>query len=592
MSRLRDISKILGKTEANNTENVRLLAVGEGIDSAGVQTVALPKFTTLDSLPTSNLISGQQAWVESSGRLYISNGSGWYNVALLNATPTLTLDQSGTILMGNTNPLVITVIASATDSDDNQNIITFSVESDGNMVTTGTSVSQDSSVFTVTALSSDSGGTAGDFTLTFKATDQIAVDNESLSFSLSFTNVIDSSAETLALMKATGNNATNAAITFLDSDGSAGVGYNENGDPQASTFTPYRPGGYSAHFDGTGDYLSADLGTNIGDGDFTVECWVYIDPARSTASRGIFQISNTSGGLQANATTNLMVAYRNSSFSYNWVVYANSAQTNTSTASLTGQWQHVALVRSGSSTKLYIDGTSIQTISDSMNYNATRYVSIGGYYNTSYLLDGYIRDFRVVKGTAVYTSDFTPPTESLTAITNTELLATQLPYFGDGSTNDLTITVNGDPTNDPFGPYNYEPWVGDDYGGSVNFDGSDSLKVDGSPTWPNFGTGAFTVECWVYQPTLAIASLVTVHRQAVASGWYLSIGNTSGNPNWGSYGNGDNADNTSSGAIVAGAWNHIAMVRTSTSTNGSAWYINGKAAGTFTDTSNYASYTY
>jgi len=181
MTRIRDIAKILGRTEAENPNNNALIDSADAVTISGISGGSgLTVYTTLNDLPSTGLSSGDQAWVESSGRLYISNGSGWYNIALINASPTLTLDQSGTILMGNTNPFVITVTASASDSDDNQDIITFSVESDGNMVGTGTSVSQDSSVFTITALSEDSGGTAGNFTLTFKATDQIAVDNETL----------------------------------------------------------------------------------------------------------------------------------------------------------------------------------------------------------------------------------------------------------------------------------------------------------------------------------------------------------------------------------------------------------------------------
>lgn len=470
-------------------------------DSADVVSAApagMVVYSTLDSLPSSSLTAGDQAYVSANNRMYISNGSGWYNVALINLSPTMSLDQSGTIQL-TAESLTSTVTITAQDSDNPDAILSFSVESDGNMLATGVTVSQDSSVFTITSLTEDSGGVAGSFTLTFKTTDNINTASEDLSFSLAFSNVVDSSAETLLLLKATGDGGNNSVITYQNSS-DASTDFTEAGTPQASTFSPYRSGGYSAEFDGSGDYLSADLGANIGDGDFTVECWVYIDTGRSTASRGVFQISNTSGGLQANVTTNLTVAYRNSTYSHNWVVYANSTQTNTSTASLTGQWQHVALVRSGSSTKLYIDGTSIQTISDSMNYNATRYVVVGGYYSTSYLFDGYITDFRVVKGTAVYTSDFTPPTQRLTAITNTEMLAAHLPYFGDGSTNALDITVNGDTTTQPFGPYDYEPWTADD-GGSVYFDGTGDGVYTATSTDYDM-SGDVTVECWV-RPTAA-----------------------------------------------------------------------------------------
>jgi len=499
MSRSRDISNFLGKTELNNSQNEKLLLSTEaGLDSASVislsQSTALSVYSSVDSLPVSGLAAGQQAFVQGNSRLYMSNGSGWYNVALINLTPTMSLDQSGTIQLA-PETLTSTVTITAQDSDNPDAILSYSVESDGNMLATGVTVSQDSSVFTITSLSADSGGVAGNFTLTFKTTDQINTASEALAFNLAFSNAVDSSSSTLMLMKADGNSTTNANITYQNSS-DASTGFTETGTPQASTFSPYRSGGYSAYFDGTGDRFSAVLPSQLGDGDFTVEAYVYIDPARSSGSRGIFQISGTAGGLQANATTNVAVAYRSSSFSYNWVVYANSAQNNTSTASVAGKWTHVALVRSGSTTKLYIDGSEVESISDSTNYNATRNVAVGGYYGTSNLFDGYIRDFRVVKGTAVYTSAFTPPTEALSAISGTELLAAHLPYFADGSTNDLTITLNGNAHTEPFGPYDYEAWTANDHGGSVYFDGTgDRLEL---ASLDDLSGGSYTIEGWYY----------------------------------------------------------------------------------------------
>ena len=533
-----------------------------GLDSAEVialtENAGLAVYDTIDSLPISSLTAGDEAYVKANNRLYISNGSGWYNVALINLSPTMTLDPTGSIVLS-TEGVATTVTITASDSDNPDAILSYSVESDGNGIGNYT-VSQDSSVFTITPLTEDSGASAATFTLTFKTTDNINTATATKDFSLTFSNVADSSSVTAFLLKSTGNSADNSSITYQDS-ADASFGLTETTDPQASTFTPYRSGGYSAYFDGTGDYLSADLGTNIGDGDFTVECWVYIDPNRSTASRGIFQISNTSGGLQANATTNLMVAHRNSTYSYNWVVYANSVQTNTSTASLTGQWQHVALVRSGSSTKLYIDGTSIQTISDSMNYNATRFVSIGGYYSTSYLLDGYIRDFRVVKGTAVYTSDFTPPTEALTAVSGTELLTCYLPYFGDGSTNGHTITVNGNTKTAPFGPYDFEPWSSTDHIGSAYLDTGDRLQTTDYTAVADFGADDFTVEGWYYQTATTQYQYIfscratnTYRLIAFLNNNTLQIYMSTSGSNW-------EHSNTNCGTIKDGVWTHVALVR-------------------------------
>ena len=187
MSRSRDIADILGRTEASNTTNVRLITSDEpvGLDSAQVQNVGTLKFTTLDSLPTTGLVSGQQAWVESSGRLYISNGSGWYNVALINATPTLTISQSGTVLFNN-DTTSATITLTGADDDGPLSGLTYSVESDGNMHPTGTVLSQDSSVFTFTSLTEDSGAVEGAFTLTFKVSDGVAFATDNTQFRVSF----------------------------------------------------------------------------------------------------------------------------------------------------------------------------------------------------------------------------------------------------------------------------------------------------------------------------------------------------------------------------------------------------------------------
>ena len=70
-SRTRALAKILGRTEK---ENVTRASLGEG-GGASVDV-----FDTLDSLPITGLSAGDQALVEENSRLYISNGSGWYNV--------------------------------------------------------------------------------------------------------------------------------------------------------------------------------------------------------------------------------------------------------------------------------------------------------------------------------------------------------------------------------------------------------------------------------------------------------------------------------------------------------------------------------
>ena len=141
-------------------------------------------YSTVDNLPTTNLTSGDQAYVSSSNRLYISNGSGWYNVALINASPSLTISPSGTVTLAidGSTPTVITLTGADSDTA-NQNL-TYSVESDGSFANIAT-LSQDSSVFTITPLS-EAASTPGTSTLTFKVSDGIAFGSGTTQFSLTF----------------------------------------------------------------------------------------------------------------------------------------------------------------------------------------------------------------------------------------------------------------------------------------------------------------------------------------------------------------------------------------------------------------------
>jgi len=181
---------MLGVTEADNTSNVVLLNTtsSTGLDSSQVSSIAsssgLQVYATKENLPATGLTSGDQAYVTNTSRLYISNGSGWYNVALINATPSLTIDPTGAIELekDGSTPTVITL--TATDSDNAVAGLTFSVDSDGSFGGLAT-ISQDSSVFTITPLSADSATTSSS-TLTFKASDGISFGSGTRTLSLAF----------------------------------------------------------------------------------------------------------------------------------------------------------------------------------------------------------------------------------------------------------------------------------------------------------------------------------------------------------------------------------------------------------------------
>ena len=83
-------------------------------------------------------------------------------------------------------------------------------------------------------------------------------------------------------------------------------------------------------------------------------------------------------------------------------------------------WHHLALVRDATNMKLYVNGVERHSAANSTNYNNDRiWIGANQYGNN---LSGNISDVRLVKGSAVYTSNFTPPTAPLSAITNTQFL--------------------------------------------------------------------------------------------------------------------------------------------------------------------------
>ena len=178
MSKPRDVARILGRTEAANPNNLVLSLDGS--------TEPTTQYDSIGLLPVTGLTAGTQAFVTSTNRLYVSNGSGWYNTALINATPALSLSSSGTIAL--TPGSATTITMTATDSDNADANLVLSLDSGGDLFKFAT-VSQDSSVVTITPRTEDSAttlGSDGSATLTFKASDGINQATVQNTFTLSF----------------------------------------------------------------------------------------------------------------------------------------------------------------------------------------------------------------------------------------------------------------------------------------------------------------------------------------------------------------------------------------------------------------------
>ena len=455
-------------------------------------------YTTIDDLPLSGASTGDQAFVSGNNRLYIWNGTGWYNIALVNTNPSISGASATYNLATDGTATTVTITA----SDPEGIPITYSIASDtsGNVATVTQGTGSNTNVFTITP--STNTANAGTFSLTFRASDGVNIATAVSEFTLVF-SVANSSYTTALITSVGANNATNNSI---DDASTNNYTITANGDASQVTFSPYRHAGYSTYFDGTGDYLKASdhAGFDMGTGNFTIELWMY---AGSQGGNYPGLVSSSNYNTAGSSSLRFDVTGNNDKL----FLYCNSASpsadpllTSSSALSLNA-WHHVALVRDGTSLKFYVDGSengsvtipSGQTFDFSNGeFRVGRGFDVDG---ANAYFTGYISDLRIVKGTAVYTSAFTAPTERLTAVTNTSLLACHLPYIADGSTNDHSITVNGDVKTEPFSPYDNNGYTASDHGGSLSFDGTgDYLTAPSTAHFADFGTGDFTIDWWEY----------------------------------------------------------------------------------------------
>lgn len=513
-------------------------------DSAAASGSSTTVYATIDLLPLSGASTGDQAFVTGNNRLYIWNGTGWYNIALINTTPSISGVNGSYALATDGTPTTVTITA----TDPEGLPITYSIASDtsGNIATVSQGTGANTNVFTITPTTNTAN--SGSFSLTFRASDGVNIATAVSSFTLQL--AIENSNYTTALITSVGaNNATNSSLT---DDSSSNHTITANGNVTQNTFSPYRSGGYSTLLDGNGDTLTVPSTSTVafGTGAFTVEAWVYI---LSTGDRGIFQ----TGGSHFPTTASASSAIQITSSGTKWAMYANNTSYQSTVTYSLNRWYHVALVRDTNSyTTLYVDGTAVVGVSDAANYSGT-YLGIGAIYGaaSAQCFNGYIRDFRVVKGTAVYTSAFTPPTEPLTAITNTSLLTCHLPYIADGSTNGHAITVAGNVRTEPYGPYDHNGYSAGSNGGSIYFDGSGDY-LNCTYTASNFGTGDFTLETWVYNTDQSGYNLILDTRSAAAAvPLVFGIHNT----NHAYYYNG--TENKASTTVPLNQWTHLALVR-------------------------------
>ena len=174
-------------------------------DAAGIGG-SVTTYSTPANLPTSGNEAGDQAFVSSNNRLYIWNGSGWYNIALINTNPSFTSSPDGSyVLATDGTPTTISLLA----TDPEGLTVAYSAVPDADFSNLAT-VSQSANVFTITPLSADSATTTSG-NLTFRASDGVNIVSAISEFTISFT--VANSRFTSLLTKAAGNAGTNSTFT-------------------------------------------------------------------------------------------------------------------------------------------------------------------------------------------------------------------------------------------------------------------------------------------------------------------------------------------------------------------------------------------
>ena len=357
--------------------------------------------------------------------------------------------------------------------------------------------------------------------------------------------------------------------TFVDSS-TNNFTITRTGNTTQGAFSPYGSN-WSNYFDGSGDYLSlpTNAAFNFGTGDFTVECYANLNSIDGL----LVTAADATGGLFFGFQTSTLFGYGRSGVAWDYVA----------TVSVTvKQWHHFAVTRSGTSIRLFIDGSQVgatQTSSIAYDLGATNLL-IGGFVASLYAT-GYISNVRVIKGTAQYTTNFTPSTTPLTAVAGTSLLTCQANRFLDASTNAFTVTPAGNVNVQRYSPFvptvEYSTTTN---GGSGYFDGTGDYLTTPSSANLTIGTSDFTIEFWAYFSNLStqmdlydqranageIAPFIYMQTSAIR----YSVTGT---------------DRITSSTIYSNTWIHVVVSKVSGTTK---MFINGVQSGSsYTDAHTY-----
>ena len=295
-----------------------------------------------------------------------------------------------------------------------------------------------------------------------------------------------------ALLTATSNQFVGSNTTVSN------VAITNSGNTSVLPFSPLAPTdaysknkvGGSIYFNGSTDRLAlpnSTTGLQFGSSDFTIEFFMYNTSSTSTAriinnwqsttaTAASWEVLATSTGVNFNCSSNGTA-----------VAMACSGP---GTISL-NTWNHVAAVRNGNIFSLYVNGTLAVSNTQTITLQTADTITVGARNNLgtyAEYFNGYLSNIRVIKGNALYTSNFTPPTSPLTPTANTTLLLNATNAGIIDNTQKVNLLTSGGVITTS---------ANSKYGSSMYFPGTSYLRAPNQRLL-NLATGNsdFTVECW------------------------------------------------------------------------------------------------
>lgn len=331
-------------------------------------------------------------------------------------------------------------------------------------------------------------------------------------------------------------------------------------------YNPITIGG-SIYFDGVDDYLTLPNSSELqfGTSDFTIECWYNSSTVNGVFPQIIGQFTSSASGQWRcstifNSVDNLGFTYGTSSF----VDYYTGVKVND------GLWHHLVWCRSGNTLYIFKDGVLAGSTTITVSLGEASQATLVGYnsYNNSYT-KGYISNLRVVKGTALYTTNFTPPEAPLIAVANTQILLS--------GTNGKVIDLAENNAIVPVGSAGIDLTTFKYGNQSYVFNGTTDYFVLPSTQDITLGEKDFTFECWFMTNNSSIdQTIVTINANTnessfaglVVQVWhgYLKFLLSTSGAAW-------YLSASAIATISANAWYHVAIVRNGTIITA---YLNGQ----------------